>query len=530
MSIYKMRSLFGAWTKYVFGLIILIFVVGAFFVFGGPNNNPQNQRDDRVTEAIAIVNEREITRGEFEAMWEQVMEAQRKQGVRSPLRYADIRGSIFQSLVQSRQTLDAADELGVDVSDDKVEGEINKVITMFLNQNREAVLGKLSKKQMKVDPRDDDEYKKELAMAGSSIAQQEEIVRSKIPVEQVRAQIAQQGIMEELKKRAKRVSDNDVMESYNVYRVRQIVLMNGSLPKAQLTNKANKILAEAKAGKDFAALAKLNSEGPMKTNGGEAEYSFDMRWMFPPEVQKVIKSMKPGKVSPVIHTQSGLYIVKLESITPKLPANLDKKAKAERKKMIQQDNEMTVMMAFQQDLITKQKVKVTDPEMLAYWTLGQAMQSMNDPAAYEKKRSAAMKSLKRAVEIRPNNFYAECKLAQLEMEAGMTDAATKRLTQMLDIDTVVDSPDLRIMLGDLYVKQNKNDEALEQYKIASESASYDPSIHQQLVMKYQQMKKPELVAAEQKWVADYEKKMAEYKAAQEKKMPKTAPAAPKSGE
>ena len=530
MSIYKMRSLFGSWTKYIFGLIIFIFVVGAYFIFGGPGNNPQNSREERGSEAIAKVNGKEISRGEFEAVWEQVMEGQRKQGIRSPLRYADIRGSIFQSLVQSRQTLDAAAEMGVDVSDDKVEKEINKVVTMYLNQNREAVLGKLSKKQMKVDPRDDDEYKRELAGVNSSIAQQEQIVRTRIPVEQVRAQIAQQGVIQELKRRAKKVTNKDVMDSYNVYRIRQIILTKGSLPEEQISNKAKKILAEAKAGKDFGELAKLNSEGPMKANGGEAEYSFDMRWMYPAEVQKVIKSMKPGKISPVIHTQSGLYIVKLESITPKLPPNLDKKAKAERTKMIKQDNEMNAMMAFQQRLTDKQKVEVTDPEMLGYWTLSQAMQSMSDPAAYEKKRAEAMKAFERALEIRANNIYAESKLAQLEMESGKTKEATSRLARLLDVDHVVESPDLRMMLGDLLVKQNKTDEALEQYKIASESASYDPNIHQQLVMKYQQMKKLDMVAVEQKWLADYEKRMAELKAEQAKKMPKSAPVSPKSGE
>ena len=528
MSIYKMRSLFGSWTKYIFGLIIIIFVIGAYFVFGGPT--PQAQRDERGVEAIAKVNGQEITRGEFEAVWEQAMDAQRKQGVRSPLQYAEVRGSIFQSLVQSRQILDAAEEMEIDVSDDKVEKEVSKVVTMYLNQNREAILGKLSKKQMKVDPRDDDEYKSELAAINSSIAQQEEIVRSRIPAEQVRAQIAQQGIVEELKRRAKKVTDKDVMDSYNVYRIRQIVLMKGNLPEKQLTNKANKILAEAKAGKDFGTLAKLNSEGPMKANGGEAEYSFDMRWMYPAEVQKIIKSMKPGKISPVIHTESGMYIVKLESITPKLPANLDKKAKAERKKMIKQDNEMNVMMAFQQGLTKNQKVVVTDPEMLGYWTLSQAMQSMNNPAVYEKKRAEAMKAFERALESRSNNIYAESKLAQLEVETGKTKEATTRLSKMLDVDNRAESPDLRIMLGDLYVKQNKTDQALEQYKIASESASYDPNVHQQLVMKYQQMKKLDLVAAEQKWIADHEKRMAEQQAAQAKKMPKSAPAAPKSGD
>jgi len=54
----------------------------------------------------------------------------------------------------------------------------------------------------------------------------------------------------------------------------------------------------------------------------------------------------------------------------------------------------------------------------------------------------------------------------------------------------------------------------------------DEAAHKQLIMKFQQLKRPDLVAAEQAWVADYEKRVAEMKKLRPGSVPGPGPRAP----
>jgi parvulin-like peptidyl-prolyl isomerase len=73
---------------------------------------------------------------------------------------------------------------------------------------------------------------------------------------------------------------------------------------------ANQVLAQLKAGKDFAALAKQYSKDEStRDNGG------DLGWLpkgiLPPEIEAVAFQLKPGQVSGIIQDQLGFDIVKV---------------------------------------------------------------------------------------------------------------------------------------------------------------------------------------------------------------------------
>lgn len=71
------------------------------------------------------------------------------------------------------------------------------------------------------------------------------------------------------------------------------------------------VLAEAKSGKDFAELAKANSEDPAARQDGGNLGQFKKGEM-QPELENAIMSMKPGDVSELVYTPAGFHIVKLE--------------------------------------------------------------------------------------------------------------------------------------------------------------------------------------------------------------------------
>ena len=78
--------------------------------------------------------------------------------------------------------------------------------------------------------------------------------------------------------------------------------------------RADEIYRKAKAGEDFAELAKTYSEGPSKDQGGELG-SFTRSQMVKPFADKAF-SMAPGEISEPILTQFGWHIIKVEGVTP----------------------------------------------------------------------------------------------------------------------------------------------------------------------------------------------------------------------
>jgi peptidyl-prolyl cis-trans isomerase C len=95
----------------------------------------------------------------------------------------------------------------------------------------------------------------------------------------------------------------------------------GELPAEKKTEKrkqAEDILKRARAGEDFAKLAKEYSEDPgSKDKGGE--YTFPKGRMVP-EFEAAAFSLQPGQISDVVTTQFGFHIIKLSE---KLPAKKD---------------------------------------------------------------------------------------------------------------------------------------------------------------------------------------------------------------
>ncbi len=84
--------------------------------------------------------------------------------------------------------------------------------------------------------------------------------------------------------------------------------------KAAQQKKAEKVLALARQGKEFAELAKEYSEGPTKERGGDL--GFFARGRMVPAFDQAVFSMKVGDVSDLVETPFGFHIIKLEEILP----------------------------------------------------------------------------------------------------------------------------------------------------------------------------------------------------------------------
>jgi peptidyl-prolyl cis-trans isomerase C len=80
--------------------------------------------------------------------------------------------------------------------------------------------------------------------------------------------------------------------------------------KQQAKAKAEAVLKDLKAGKDFAVTAKANSQDPGSApNGGDLGY-FEQGQMVPPFEQAAF-ALKPGEMSEIVETQFGYHIIKV---------------------------------------------------------------------------------------------------------------------------------------------------------------------------------------------------------------------------
>jgi peptidyl-prolyl cis-trans isomerase C len=80
--------------------------------------------------------------------------------------------------------------------------------------------------------------------------------------------------------------------------------------KEEAKKKITQILDDAKTGKDFTELAKVNSEEPgAKESGGDL--GFFGRGVMAPAFEDAAFSLKPGELSSVVETQFGFHIIKL---------------------------------------------------------------------------------------------------------------------------------------------------------------------------------------------------------------------------
>jgi peptidyl-prolyl cis-trans isomerase D len=115
---------------------------------------------------------------------------------------------------------------------------------------------------------------------------------------------------------------NDSIQQYTTpeqVRASHILLRTEGKDDAAVKAKAEDVLKQAKAGADFAELAKKYSEdeGSAK-NGGDLDFFGKGKMV--PEFDQVVFTMQPGQISDLVKTQFGYHIIKL----------VDKKAAATR--------------------------------------------------------------------------------------------------------------------------------------------------------------------------------------------------------
>ena len=126
--------------------------------------------------------------------------------------------------------------------------------------------------------------------------------------------------------------------------------------KAAAKTKAEGILKDLKAGKDFAAAAKENSQDPgSAVNGGDLGY-FEQGQMVPPFEQAAF-ALKPGQMSELVETQFGYHIIKVAEHQDSRVVPLEEATK-QIEQYLQQQNRQSETQAFVNTLKAKAKIEI----------------------------------------------------------------------------------------------------------------------------------------------------------------------------
>jgi peptidyl-prolyl cis-trans isomerase C len=193
---------------------------------------------------------------------------------------------------------------------------------------REILFQESRKAGTKVDPKEIDKEIDGLKKKFLSEAEyRNELNRKNISEDKLRVQLErglsiQRYVDRQFVKKVK-IADADVMAYYESHlsllkqplqvRVSHILIQSDSKwdasRKQEARRKADQILRELKRGKDFAAVAREQSDGPTRTNGGELGYI--KMGQLEKQLEDVVFSLKAGDISDVVETVYGFHLFKV---------------------------------------------------------------------------------------------------------------------------------------------------------------------------------------------------------------------------
>jgi len=357
------------WLKWSLGLVCVAFVL--FYI---PDFLQGTGADAASSDTIARIEGQKITGSEFRRAYQAQLQAYRSayggQMSDQLLKQLGVENQILQQMVDERAALAEADRLGIKVSDEEVRQRILATPAFqengtFIGETRYQQLLRMQRPPMTA-AQFEDNVRRSLAVDKLrasltdwlSVADKDlegeyrrrndkvklavvsftaDTFRPQVSATDAEVTAYFEGHKEDFKIPEKRkikyllidfdalrtritIPAADVQQAYNTnieqysqpeqVRASHILLKTEGKDDAAVKAKAEDLLKKAKAGADFAELAKANSEdeGSAK-NGGDLD--FFGRGRMVPEFDQVAFTLQPGQISDLVKTQYGYHIIKV---------------------------------------------------------------------------------------------------------------------------------------------------------------------------------------------------------------------------
>ena len=287
--------LLGKFSGFRTMVMLIGLLVTAFPVHG---EMKKSQTDDKV----ALVNGVPIEKAEFDAEVFRIQKA--VLGFGKPLtckQVSSLQSDVLESMIRREVLYQDSRKAGIKPDDDAVNKEMKTLRQQFSNES---------------------DYQKELSRRNVS----EELLRSRLERNSSIKKYVEQHFVPEAN-----VTNSDMIAYYEGHldtfkqplqvRVSHILIQTDpkwdKARKHEARKKIEKILKNLKKGGDFASLAREQSDGPTRTNGGELGYV--RMGQLDKEFEGAVFALKAGEISDLIETDYGYHLFK---VTDRKPATV----------------------------------------------------------------------------------------------------------------------------------------------------------------------------------------------------------------
>ena len=304
----------------------------------GAPGEPIKPIPQKLPEVIARVNGESVTRQEIE---DYVHNLEGRAGGPVPAEQRDrIYRGIIDQLVGYKLLVQEAKARKIDVPDAEVNAKIDEVKKQFPSEDlfmQTLIDRKLSLDKMKADAKRD-------------------IAISRL----IDAEIAPRIALKPLQVEEFYKNNQDKFTERERVRASHILIRfpegADAAAKAQAKTKAQSVLKDVKAGKDFAALAKEHSQDPgSAVNGGDLGF-FPQGQMVGP-FNDVAFKLKPGATSDLVETEFGYHIIRVAEKQPGRTVPLEE-VRPKVEEYLENLNKETETDAFVKSLRAKGKVEI----------------------------------------------------------------------------------------------------------------------------------------------------------------------------
>ena len=297
-----------------------------------PKPVPQSLPD-----VLARVNNEAVTKAEFEMLVRNI--ELRNHGPIPPDRRDEILRKLLDQLVEYTALKQEAKARSITVADDEIEQQLAA---------------------MKTRSGTDEAFKKELGERQMTLERLRADLRVQLAISKMMdAQVATAPAITDADAKAFYEKNPDQFKRGESVRASHILVRVSEQASEDEKKKArariDAVLKRAKAGDDFATLAREHSQDGSASNGGDLSY-FEKGRMVPPFDQAAF-SLKPNEISDVVTTQFGYHIIKVVDRKPGGTVPLEEVAE-NLKSMLTERKRQETAQAFIAQIKQKSKIEV----------------------------------------------------------------------------------------------------------------------------------------------------------------------------
>jgi parvulin-like peptidyl-prolyl isomerase len=283
---------------------MLVLVLAAALVVSACGGGDEVSKD-----AVAEVGDQEVTRSDYDAMFEQAKASYKAQGREVPKagtpEWTALKADIVQFLVQRIQFEQKAKELGIEVTDKQVDDELANIKKTYFDGSDKKLQEQL--KQQKV-----------------TLAGVKRDIRAKLIQDKIYAKVTT-GVT---------VTDKEVRDYYDEHKDQYGTPVSRTVRHILVEKeaRANDLYAQLKDGGNFAALAKKYSKDPgSAAQGGKLTVQ---KGQTVPEFDKLAFTLDKGELAKPVHSQYGWHVIQAVSAIEPAKVTPFEKVKAQIKQQL----------------------------------------------------------------------------------------------------------------------------------------------------------------------------------------------------